>query len=390
LIMILIIIIKYIRIRMGIYMSVERKLSLKPLFIFVALMIALVGCSSNEPANSTSSSAPTASESAQTEAPKAEEPRTEEPASEEAAAQYPIVIEHAFGQTTIASKPERVATIQWANHDVALALGVVPVGFSAANYGVQDDSGLLPWTAQKLQELGVSSPNIFQDTDGLDFEAISDSKPDVILAGYSGITQEDYDLLSQIAPVVPYQTGPWATTWREQVTLNATGMGMKAEGEELIKELENLVKEKASAYPQLQGKKVVWINFSSKDMSKLNMYTPTDPRGAFLIELGMSYPESITSQIIDPSSYSLRLTAENADLLNDADLLIGYGDEALYEAVKADPLLGKIPAIQRGSVVFIGNGTALAAAGNPNPLSIMYTIDEYLELLVGAISKLNE
>ena len=93
----------------------------------------------------------------------------------------------------IESKPERVATVQWANHDVALALGVVPVGFSAANYGVQDDSGLLPWTAKKLKELGVEDPNVFQDTDGLDFEAISDANPDVILAAYSGITQEDYD-----------------------------------------------------------------------------------------------------------------------------------------------------------------------------------------------------
>ena len=77
------------------------------------------------------------------------------PTSEDANSEYPIVIKHAFGETEIESKPERVATVQWANHDVVLALGVVPVGFSAANYGVQDDSGLLPWTAKKLEELGV-------------------------------------------------------------------------------------------------------------------------------------------------------------------------------------------------------------------------------------------
>jgi len=59
----------------------------------------------------------------------------------------------------------------------------------------------------------------------------------------------------------------------------------------------------------------------------------------------------------------------------------------LYEAVKADSLLGQIPAIQRGSVVFIGNGTPLAAAGNPNPLSIAYTLDEYLKLLAEAADK---
>jgi len=328
-----------------------------------------VGCS-NQEANSASS--------------------TETPASEDENSNYPIVIEHAFGEATIDSKPERVVTIQWANHDVALALDVVPVGFSAANYGVQDDSGLLPWTAEKLEELGEEEPNIFQDTDGLDFEAISDAEPDVILAAYSGITQEDYDILSQIAPVVAYQDAPWATTWREQITLNSTGMGMKAEGEQLITETEALIEESASDYPEMDGKTVAWVNFSANDMSQLHLYTPADPRGSFLIELGMEYPESVTDQITDPTAYSLSLSAENADMLNDADIIIGYGDETLYEAVKADPLLGEIPAIQRGSVVFIGNNTALAASGNPNPLSISYTIDEYLELIGGAITKLNE
>ncbi|WP_238392695.1 iron-siderophore ABC transporter substrate-binding protein [Paenibacillus antri] len=370
-------------------MNGKRSFSLRTLLISVVTMALLVGCSATQ-TSSTPEATPTAAAPASTETTNSEKPATEPPASEEATSEYPIVIKHAFGEAVIESKPERVVTVQWANHDVALALGVVPVGFSAANYGVQDDSGLLPWTAAKLEELGASDPNIFQDTDGLDFEAISDADPDVILAAYSGITQEDYDILSQIAPVVAYQTSPWVTTWREQVLFNATGMGMKAEGEQLIKDTENLIKEKASAYPELQGKKVAFANFSAKDMSKINIYTHTDPRGAFLIELGMVYPESVLNAIEDPNGYNLRISAENADILYDADILIGYGDDSLYEAVKADPLLGKIPAIQRGSVVFIGNGTPLAASGNPNPLSIAYTIDEYLELIGGAIEKLNE
>jgi iron complex transport system substrate-binding protein len=358
-------------------MFVKQKFSLLAIFTLAVLMISLVGCSGQQ-SNSTTAST-------------SKEPsKTENGDSEEGASEYPITMKHAFGETVIESKPERVATIQWANHDVALALGVVPVGFSAANYGVQDDSGLLPWTAEKLKELGADKPNVFQDTDGLDFEAISDANPDVILAAYSGITQEDYDVLSQIAPVVPYQTSPWLTTWREQVLYNATGMGMKAEGEQLIKDTEKLIQDKASNYPEIKGKKVAWVNFSAKDMSKLHIYTPADPRGEFLTELGMVYPDSIKNQITDPNSYSMELSAENADSLYDADIIIGYGDDSLYKAVKADPLLGKIPAIERGSVVFIGNGTPLAASGNPNPLSIAYTIDEYLELIGGAIDKLNE
>ncbi|MEK3937640.1 iron-siderophore ABC transporter substrate-binding protein [Sporosarcina sp. FSL W7-1349] len=357
----------------------KRKISIPAFILSAIIMILVVGCSGQK---SNSTPGTTSNEN--------DAPKTDSPVSRDSNSEYPITIEHAFGETVIESKPERVVTVQWANHDVALALGVVPVGFSAANYGVQDDSGLLPWTAEKLKELGEDQPNIFQDTDGLDFEAISDANPDVILAAYSGITQEDYDVLSKIAPVVAYPDSPWSTTWREQVLLNAAGMGMKTEGEQLIKDTETLIQEAASKHPEMQGKKVVWVNFSAKDMSKLHLYTPADPRGAFLIELGMDYPESVTNEITDPSSYSLNVSAENADILNDADIIIGYGDENLYEAVKADPLLGKIPAIQRGSVVFIGNGTPLAASGNPNPLSIAYTMDQYLNLIGEAIDKINE
>ena len=52
---------------------------------------------------------------------------------------FPVTIEHAFGTTTIDAKPERVATVAWANHEVPLALGVVPVGMAAATFG--DDNG---------------------------------------------------------------------------------------------------------------------------------------------------------------------------------------------------------------------------------------------------------
>ncbi|WP_078378719.1 iron-siderophore ABC transporter substrate-binding protein [Sutcliffiella halmapala] len=360
-------------------MNIKRKTSLLTLIIAAMLMLSLVACS-GEQSSSTPESTPNESATENTETTDSQDENSE----------YPIVIKHALGETVIESKPERVATIQWANHDVVLALGVEPVGFSAANFGVQDDSGLLPWTAEKLKELGITNPNVFQDTDGLDFEAISDSNPDVILAAYSGITQEDYDILSQIAPVVAYPTAPWSTTWREQVLFNATGIGMKTEGEQLIKDTEDMVNEKLSEYPQIEGKKVVWVNFSANDMSQLHIYTPIDSRVSFLHELGMTYPESITEQITDPNGYSLKLSAENAEALNDADILIGYGNDELYQAIKADSLLGKIPAIERGSVVLIDSDTPLVAAGTPNPLSIAYTIDEYLKLIGEAANKVNE
>lgn len=303
-------------------------------------------------------------------------------------AQFPITIEHAFGETVIESKPQRVATIAWANHDVALALGVVPVGFSAANYGVQDDSGLLPWTSKKLEELGVTEPNVFQDTAGLDFEAISDADPDVILAAYSGITQEEYETLSLIAPVVAYPELPWVISWREQVRMNAAGMGLIAEGEQLIQDIEQLIADKVEQFPQLNGVKSAFAYFSPSDLSTFYIYLPSDPRGEFLQELGMEFPEAIFSHVTSDTEFAVTLSAENADALNDAEIIITYGDDALLSALQADPVFGKVPAIERGSMVLIPDGTPLAAAGNPNPLSIEYTTDEYLALIVEAVSKI--
>lgn len=348
-------------------MKNHKKSLLQMLLFSLVAIILLAGCSSES-------------------APKSDDSKSDS-TNTETDSKYPITIKHAFGETVIEEKPERVATIAWSNQDVALALGVVPVGFSAANYGVQDDSGMLPWTAEKLEELGETNPNIYQDTDGLDFEAIADSQPDVILAAYSGITQEDYDTLSEIAPVIAYQETPWVASWRDQVTYNSMGMGMEEEGKKLIADTEKLIADKVSEHPEFKGKKAAFVSISAADLSKFYVYTPTDPRGEFLTELGMEYPSSITSQVKDADSFYIEASAENADMLNDVDIFVSYGDDTTLAALQADPIYGKIPAVERGSVVIIGDNTPLAAAGTPSTLSIEYTLDEYVTLLSEAVSK---
>src|SRR5215217_334120 len=143
-------------------------------------------------------------------------------------AAYPITVRHAFGTTVIEEKPERVATVAWANHEVPLALGVVPVGMSKATWGDDDGDGVLPWVEDQLEELDAETPVLFDETEGIDFEAVADTQPDVILASYSGLTEEEYDTLSEIAPVVGYPEGPWATSWRDMIETTAAGMGMAA------------------------------------------------------------------------------------------------------------------------------------------------------------------
>ncbi len=77
------------------------------------------------------------------------------------------------------------------------------MGFAAAGFGDEDGDGLLPWVAARLDDLGAGHAPLFDEGDGIDFEAVAATQPDVILAAYSGLSRSDYDTLSMIAPVVP-------------------------------------------------------------------------------------------------------------------------------------------------------------------------------------------
>lgn len=301
--------------------------------------------------------------------------------NEDTAVSYPLTIEHAFGETVIESKPERVATVGWENQDTPLALGVAPVGVSAANYGLVTENNLHPWTDEAFHSLGVDSPVVFNDVDGLDYEAISDSHPDVILASYSGFTQEEYETLSQIAPVVPYKEAPWQTTWKEQTIENATGMGMKKEGEEKVAEVEALIEEKLADYPDLKGTKAAFCWISADDLSSFYIYMPSDPRASYLLDLGLEFPESVKELAENTSDFSITVSRENADQLKDVDMIVVYGDQSLLDALQEDELMSQIPAVKNGAVALIDSTSALAGASTPSILSIPYEIDEYLSLL---------
>ncbi|NEM06645.1 iron-siderophore ABC transporter substrate-binding protein [Geodermatophilus normandii] len=299
----------------------------------------------------------------------------------------PVTIEHAFGTTTLESTPERVATVNWANHEVPLALGVVPVGMAAANFGDDDGNGLLPWVEERLEELGADAPVLFDETDGIDFEAVADTDPDVILAGYSGLTQEDYDTLSEIAPVVAYPVAPWATPWREMIEVNAAGMGMAEEGQELVADIEQEIADTVAEHPQLEGTSTMFLtHVDTTDLSEVSFYTPFDTRSAFFEDLGLSTPESVASVSTDSEQFSGTVSAEQIDVFDDVDVIVTYGDQALVDALDADPLLSQIPAVQNGAIVLLPD-TPLGTAANPTPLAISWVLEDYVSMLAEAADK---
>ncbi|GAA1486323.1 ABC transporter substrate-binding protein [Brachybacterium fresconis] len=298
-----------------------------------------------------------------------------------------ITIEHAFGTTTIPAVPEVVTTVAWANHEVPLALGVVPAGMAAANFGDDDSNGLLPWVQEALEELGAETPVLFDETDGIDFEGVADTAPEVILAAYSGLTQEDCDTLTQIAPTVPYPEIAWGTPWREMITVNATGMGRASEGDQLVTDLEAQIEEAVAAHPAITGKNVMFLtHVDTTDLSEVSFYTAHDTRTMFFEDLGMAIAPSVVAASEETEEFSSTVSAENADVFSDVEIIVTYGDESLLAALEADPLLSQMPAVSRGAVVNLPSNSPLGTAANPTPLAIPYILEDYLAELDRAAS----
>lgn len=300
---------------------------------------------------------------------------------------FPVTIEHALGTTVIEKKPERVATVSWANQEVPLALGVVPVGMQAATFGDDNGNGVLPWVESKLTELGAATPVLFDENDGIDFEAVADTKPDVILAAYSGLTAEDYATLSAIAPTVAYPKAAWSTSWKDMIRYNSMGMGMAAEGDKLIGELEQSIADTVAKYPAIQGKSVMFMtHVDTSDLSTVNFYTANDTRAAFFNDLGMVTPKAV-EEASAAGEFAGKVSAEHADVFDDVDVIVTYGDQALVDTLKADPLLSQMPAVANNAIVFLDGAGPAGTAANPTPLSIGYVLDDYVAKLNGAAEK---
>ncbi|MEW1963013.1 iron-siderophore ABC transporter substrate-binding protein [Microbacterium sp. NPDC077644] len=324
-----------------------------------ALALSLAACSSTAPTSTDDTAAGS------------------NPASADA---FPVTVEHVYGETTITEKPERVATVAWANHEVPLALGIVPVGMSKVAWGDDDENGVLPWVEEKLDELGAETPVLFDEADGIDFEAVADTNPDVILASYSGLTQEDYDTLSKIAPTIAYPEVAWGTSYQDMITMNATALGLADEGADLVTDLEAQTQEALDSHPALKDAKVLFTYIDPNDFSQVGFYTPVDTRPGFLLDLGLPEPQ-ILKDNADATDFYLTVSAEEVDKFDDVDLFITYGDESMVAALQADPLLGKIPAVAQGQIAILPDATPIANSANPSPLSIPWGIDEYFSIL---------
>ena len=306
------------------------------------------------------------------------------PAAEESAASegaFPVTIEHAFGETTIDEQPTNVVTWGWGSADAAIALGVVPVAIPFQSYG-GDESGVLPWIADALEEQGAATPTILpESTEEPPYEDIAAADPDVILANYSGIDQDQYDLLSQIAPVVAYPGDAWSTPWRDVVSTVGIALGKTAEADKVLADIDDELATQAAAHPEFEGKTLaaVWDVAGT-----FYVYKKEDPRVEFMLDLGFVNAPAVDELANGESTFYYTLSYEELDKL-ESDVVVSYSDTQ----AEADTFVTSshglaIPAVKSGAVAELVGTEFIASVSPPTALSLPWGLDTLVEQLAVA------
>jgi iron complex transport system substrate-binding protein len=290
---------------------------------------------------------------------------------------FPVTVEHAFGETEITEAPDRVVTWGYSSADAAIALDVVPVAIPFSSYG-GDDEGVLPWIREELEARGEDLPTILPNTEEPPFEAIAAAEPDLVIAAYSGITDEDYETLTQIAPTVAYPDEAWATPWREVIEIVGTSLGRSDEATALLADIDAQIAEQAAAHPELDGKTVAMV-WDTPD--GFYVYKPADARVEFATALGMVSAPSVDELATDESTFTFRISDEQLDRLT-SDVLVNFADTPEQSQAFLTSARGQLmEQVARGTVAEVTGVEFITAVSPPTALSLTWGLDEYVSLL---------
>ncbi len=331
-------------------------LGLVAMFALACSDDATPGATATEASTSTTASSATAAGTA-----------TETAAGEAAA--FPVTIEHKYGSTTIESEPLRVVSIGFQDHDFLLALGVKPIA-------VREWWGERPfatWT-WALEALGDAEPVVLAAGE-LDIEAVAALQPDLIIGLYSGITAEQYELLSAIAPTVtqPGTYVDYGMPWQEQLLATGQAIGRAAEAEALLAATQDAFARIRAAHPEFEGKTAV-IAGPSGD-GAFWAYGIEDPRSRLLASLGFVYPPELAAAAND--SFYATISAEQGQLL-EADLIIEIVEtEDAVASPSTSRVWEQLKAVQEDRVyVTSWESEVVGALSFSSPLSLPWALEQ--------------
>jgi iron complex transport system substrate-binding protein len=287
---------------------------------------------------------------------------------------FPVTVATAFGDVTVDEAPKRVVALGWSDAETALALGVQPVG--ASDWLGFGGEGVGPWAAGHYDE----APQII-DTLEPSLEAIAALKPDLILDTRSDATQERYDSLKAIAPVIgqPDGVGPYQTSWQQQLELVGQALGKTDEATELEDDVDQQFTEAEAAHPEFTGTQVAVAAYTS---AGFGAYVEGDGRVDFLEQLGFTNAPAV--QALAGDNFYVSISEEQLQLLN-APLTVAFPIFVDAGQITSNPLWQSLPSVQQGHAVVLSDQTLVSAFSSSSALGIQYALENAVPLFAAAL-----
>lgn len=291
---------------------------------------------------------------------------------------FPVTVTHRYGDAVIPAEPQRVVVVGVTEQDILLELGVTPIA-TTEWYGEQPFA-TGPWATALL---GEAEPVVLSQSDGFEFEKIAALKPDLIVGPNAGMSQEDYDKFTTIAPTIsslPHAEA-YFSDWQEQTRLIAAAVGRSALGEELIEGVDQAYADAAAAHPEFAG---LTATFSQGAPWEGNLYVYPDGLNTdFLTELGFTMTQGLEKYAADPGAQAL-ISAENTGLI-DADVIVfaTESEASLAELLKFGTI-SDLSAVKGKRAVYTDDVLA-GAIYFLSPLSQKYVIERLTPLLAAAV-----
>jgi iron complex transport system substrate-binding protein len=305
--------------------------------------------------------------------------------SDAAAADFPATVEHRYGTTEIAEAPERIVTLGYSDQDAVLAFGVAPV--AVMDWYGDYPSATWPWAQD---ELGDAEPEVlnegaFTGEQSFNYEEMAVIDPDLIVGLFTGMTEEEYETLSAIAPTVA-SSGEYpffGMPWQESTRMVGQALGQPERAEELVADVETLFDEAVAQHPEFEGVEMVVAEVF--DASSSFARSADDPRTQFMRSLGFELPEEIAEMAGDQDG--AEISDEQMTLL-DRDLLIwNIGlDPSLREQIEAKPLYPQLDVVAEGRDLFIEDPLVSGALTWSTVLSLPYAIEHLVPQLAETVA----
>jgi ABC-type Fe3+-hydroxamate transport system substrate-binding protein len=259
------------------------------------------------------------------------------------------IIEHSAGVTEITGTPQRVVAAGWPWADIALSLGVEPIGVNSLSY----------WESLSTLPLPPNITNIGEDEPNL--EVVSSLEPDLIVTT-SGYYEVAYDELSAIAPTIEldYLPSPNNTSTEsiDEATMKlADALNKHDEGMKLMQERDNkLIEAKSKLETAGVGgdRFVLLYTDSSEGIPSLTLIYNNSKSSQILTRMGLQ-----NSQQEGIQNGFGQISLEALSALDGSDVHLLYtspkGTDTFVNHFTDNPVWNNLDFVRDGRVHNIGN-----------------------------------